>query len=178
MLDRLIDFLLSVVDLFYFVRVVDSWEKGVVLRLGRYRRTVGPGWHLVWPLMIERVITADVYARPFRLPPQSLTTSDDIAVVVSAVVTCKVANVRKVLLDCGNHEEALADSLTGTIAQHVTGAAWSDLTTEEFWSTVTTATHERARKWGLKVIEVQPADVTRCKSLRLFQPVPPPHQDA
>jgi regulator of protease activity HflC (stomatin/prohibitin superfamily) len=173
-LDKLIDFLLSVVDLFYFTRVVDSWEKGVVLRFGRYKRTVGPGIHWVAPFMIERLISADVYARPFRLPPQSLTTADGVAVVVSAVVTCKVANVRKVLLDCGNHEEALADSLTGTIAQQVTGAAWSDLTTDEFWRTVTTATHERARKWGLKVIEVQPADVARCKSLRLFQPSPPP----
>ncbi len=168
MLDRLIDFLIQFIELFYVARVVDQWEAGVVLRLGRYARDARPGLCWVWPLGIEHVWTVDTYPRPSRLPTQSLTTADGVAVVISAVVTSRICNPKRVILECGDAEEALIDSLTGTLAEHVTGAQWSDLTTEEFWRTVTTYAAKRARKWGVKVLSVQPADVARCKSLRLF----------
>ncbi len=174
MFDKLVDVLLSCIDLFYFVRVVDEWEGGVVLRFGRYHRTVKPGWHFIWPFLIERLITQDMFPVPSKLDAQSLTTADGVAVVVSSVVTWKAHNVRKVLLECGGHEEALLDSVTGVLAQHVTGANWADLVTEEFRRTITTAVKERARKWGIKVLDVQMRDVARCESLRLFQPCPPP----
>lgn len=166
--EKIVDVLLSCVELFYFVRIVDAWESGVVLQFGRFRRAVGPGWRLVCPFGIDRLITVDTYPRISRLQTQSLTTADGVAVVLSAVVTHKVVNPKKVILDCGDAEEALIDSLTGTLAEHVTGAMWVDLTREEFWRTVTTYAGKRAKKWGVKVLSVQPADVARCKSLRLF----------
>lgn len=167
-IEKIVDFLLGCIDLFFFVRIVDPWEGGVVLRLGRYHRTVKPGWRLLWPLGIERLCTVDTYPRISRLSTQSLTTADGTAVVISAVVTHKVTNPKRVLLECGDAEEALIDSLTGTLAEHVTGASWKDLTTDEFWETVTTYAGKRAKKWGVKVLSVQPADVARCRSLRLF----------
>ncbi len=168
MFEKLVDFLLGVIELFYVTRVVSDWEQGVVLRFGRYKRDASPGLRWVWPLGIERLVTTVNFPRPARLPPQSLTTSDGVAVVVSAVVTHKVQNARKVLLECGDAEEALLDSLTGVIASHVTGATWSDLTGAEFWDTVTSDACKKAKSWGVKVLSVQPADVARCRSLRLF----------
>jgi regulator of protease activity HflC (stomatin/prohibitin superfamily) len=172
--DKLVDLLVQFIDLFFFVRIVSVWEKGVVLRLGRYSRTVGPGWHLVWPFHFENLLTEHITPATTKLDAQSLTTSDGVAVEVSAVVTWRIVNVRKVLLECEGHEQVMLDSTTGVLAEHVTGVAWSDLTTEEFRRTLTTAVHARAKKWGIKILQVQLKDVTRCRSLRLFSGSAPP----
>ena len=155
--------------------IVEQWESGVILRFGKFKRPAPPGFRLRWPLGVETLYTVDTYPRPARLPAQSLTTADGAEVVVSAVVTHRVANAKRVLLECGNAEEALIDSLTGVLAEHVTGASWADLTTREFWDTVRSDAQRKAKTWGIKILTVQPADVARCPSLRLFgsQPTPP-----
>jgi len=168
-LEKIVDVLLSCIELFYFLRIVDPWEAGVVIRMGRYHRTVESGWHWLWPLGFERLITQDMYLIPTRLGVQNLTTADGVEVGISAVVTWRAQNVRKVLLECGGHEEALLDSTSGVLASHVTGSTWADLTSEEFKQTITTDVAAKAKKWGVKVSEVQLRDVTRCSSLRLFQ---------
>lgn len=168
MFDKLVELLVQFVDLFFFVRIVDAWESGVVLRLGRYHRTVGPGPHLLWPLHVERLLCTHTNRSTTRLEAQSLTTSDGVAVVVSAVVTWRVTNARKVLLECDGHQQVMLDSSTGVLAEFVTGVSWADLVTEEFRSTITTAIAGKAKKWGIKVTQVQLCDVTRCRSLRLF----------
>lgn len=166
--DRLIEWLISIIDLFFFVRVVDTWEAGVVLRLGHFHRNAGPGWHFVAPFKIERLITTHTNRSTTRLDPQSLTTADGVAVVISAVVTWRVTSARKVLLECDGHQQVMLDSSTGVLAEFVTGVTWADLVTEEFRRTITSAVAQKAKKWGIKVIQVQLCDVTRCRSLRLF----------
>jgi regulator of protease activity HflC (stomatin/prohibitin superfamily) len=174
--DKLVELLVQFIDLFYFVRVIDQYMGGVVLRLGKYHRTLGPGAHMVWPLGIERVLMQHTNPSTTKLDAQSLTTADGVAVVVSAVVTWRVSNVRKVLLECDGHEQVMLDSTTGVLAEHVTGVVWSDLVTEEFRCTITSAVAQRARKWGIKVMKVQLKDVARCRSLRLFSGSAPPVQ--
>lgn len=170
--DRLVELALQFIDLFYVARVVDAWESGIVLRLGRFHRRVGPGLRWVLPLSLERLVTHPMTPDTVKLDAQSLTTADDVAVVVSAVVTWRVGDVKKLILKTNGHEQVLLDSATGVLADHVTGVTWKDLCTEEFRATITSAVQARARRWGIKVLEVQLKDVSRCPSLRLFAASP------
>lgn len=167
MFDKLVDVLLQWLDLFAFVRIVHTYEKAVVLRLGRYHRTLEPGWHFVLPFRIEETLHEHVVPTTTNLAPQSLTTADDVSVVCAAVVTWQVRNVRKILLECEGKEQVMLDACAGVIAQHVTGATWRDLTTDEFARTVTSDVRSRAKKWGIRVIQVQFTDVAKCRAYRL-----------
>jgi regulator of protease activity HflC (stomatin/prohibitin superfamily) len=166
--DKLIEYLVSWIDLFKPLRVVQAWEKAVLLRRGLYVRTLDPGWHWVIPLAIDEVIRESVVTDTTRTSAQSLTTSDGVNVAVSVVVTWRVQNVRKVLLEVQGKEQAMLDAATGVIARHVTSARWADLTSDEFMRTVQTEITARAKRWGLKVEDVSWHDLAQCTSLRLL----------
>jgi regulator of protease activity HflC (stomatin/prohibitin superfamily) len=168
MFDKLVETLIQFFDLFFFARIVDEWESGVVLRFGRYSRSVGPGWHLIVPLGVERLVTQDMYPAVAKLAVQSLTTADGFAVAVRALVTWRAQNARKVLLECGGAEEALVDSVTGVVARHVMGVNWRDLVSEEFAAMVTADVTKKAKTWGVKVLAVQLSDVVKCRTYRIL----------
>jgi len=168
MFDKLVDLLIQFLDLFFFVRIVDEWESGVVLRFGRFHRLAGPGWRLIVPLGVERLITQDTYPVVSKLAVQSLTTADGFAVSVRALVTWRAQNVRKVLLECGGAEEALVDSVTGVVARNVMAVNWRDLVSEEFAKMVTSDVTRKARTWGVKVLAVQLSDVVKCRTYRIM----------
>ncbi len=52
------------------IRTVQAYELGVVTIFGSYRRTVGPGFHVVSPIM--RILRVDMRRRPVRISGFSL----------------------------------------------------------------------------------------------------------
>lgn len=65
MLDRLIDLLVEFVELFQCFVYIDEFEEAVVLRAGRYNRTIGPGFHWIIPFNIEDLIDVNIKPEPF-----------------------------------------------------------------------------------------------------------------
>ena len=168
MFDKLVEFVIRFADLFRFWCVINQWERGIVLRLGKYHRAARPGLIWLWPFAIEHVFFEEVYRKVASLPPQSLTTADGKGVIVSAVVTYRVRNAKQVILQAGGHEEAIIASVPGTIGELVMAANWIDLNTEEFRQTVTNYANTAARGWGMEVEEVKFSNLVAARSLRLF----------
>ena len=169
MLDRLIDFLLSCIRLFEFWIVVDAYQKAVVLRFGRFHRELDPGLHWMVPFGIDRALTDSVVPRTINLGPQSLTTRDGRSVVVSAVVTCRVANIKQALLEVEGVNHAVRDASFAEIAGVVLRTDWERLSHADLGEELAAACHKRARKWGIEIIRVQLSDVALSRSLRLWQ---------
>lgn len=167
MLDKLIELLVQFIELFYVWRICDQWERGVVLRFGKFNRLVKPGRLWVWPLGIERVLTEDTYQKVATLPTQSLTTADGKGVVLTPVLTYRVRNAKKVILQAGGHEEAVLAIVPGTVSELVSGGRWADLVTEEWRATVLSACQERAGEWGMQVLDVRFADLVQARTYRL-----------
>lgn len=169
MFDKLIDVVINFIDLFYFVRVVDAWERGIVLRLGQVHRNVRPGLVFHLPFGIERVVCEDVNDRVAdNMPTQSLTTADGVGVVLTPLVVYAVKNVKRLVLRAGGKEEAVVDSVCGVISDHVARVNWADLHTEEFQQTVLSAANERASYWGVAIRAVAFKDLVKTRSLRIF----------
>src|SRR3989338_8694270 len=83
------------------LRILQEYERGVVLMLGRFWKVKGPG--LVWVVPIlqtmkvvdTRIVTMDV-------EPQDVVTKDNVSVKVNAVVYFKVVEPRRATLDVQN----------------------------------------------------------------------------
>jgi regulator of protease activity HflC (stomatin/prohibitin superfamily) len=167
-LDRLIDFVLGVLDLFRFWEVIDHYEQGVVLRLGRFDRTITPGFHWILPFGIDSVLTDNVVPRTVKLDAQSLTTKDERNVVVSGVITARISDIEKALLNVEGVDHALRDSTYAAIASGVATASYSSLHTDEFMDSLTKVARKQAWRYGVEILRVQLVDVSLCRSLRLW----------
>ena len=80
------------------IRIVSQFERGIVLRLGKYKRTLNPGLNVVNPFF-DKVIKVDVRTRPMDIPKQEVITKDNVTVNVDAVVYSKVINPQKAVLE-------------------------------------------------------------------------------
>lgn len=93
-------FVIIVVLLFLFsaVKILQEWERGVVLRLGKFQAVRGPGITIVIPLIetirriSTRVITVDV-------PPQDVITRDNVTLKVNAVVFFRILSPKEAVVN-------------------------------------------------------------------------------
>jgi regulator of protease activity HflC (stomatin/prohibitin superfamily) len=67
------------------VRVVQQYEKGIVLRLGKFAGLADPGITFLIPF-IDSLIKVDMRELVINVPPQQVITEDNVTVNVDAVV--------------------------------------------------------------------------------------------
>ena len=71
------------------VRIINQYERGVVQRLGRFRKILDPGLHVIIPY-IDTMRNVDVRTTPMDVPKQEVITKDNVTVNVDAVVYFRV----------------------------------------------------------------------------------------
>lgn len=104
------------------IKIANQWEKGVVLRMGRFIGLKGPGLFFIIPV-IDRVDSyIDQRLRVTDVRAESTLTKDTVPVTVDAVVYWTVWDVEKAALEVQQYMEAIYYvALTGlrdTIGKH------------------------------------------------------------
>lgn len=170
MLDRLIDLIVQFLYLFRFGCVCDAYEVGVILRLGRLRKVIGPGFHWMLPFALETVITDRSVPTASDLPMQFLTLADGKVIAVGPVVTFRTNDAVKFLLESDDAESALRDSARGKVREVLSLLTWAELVQdqEEINDRLTKAVRKDAWRWGIEVTRVALADLAPAKILRVI----------
>src|SRR5437667_207368 len=73
--------LLGLITLARSARIVKQYEKGLVMRLGKYRSTVDSGLTFLTPF-VEDLITVDMREKVINVEPQKVITKDNVTVTV------------------------------------------------------------------------------------------------
>ena len=76
------------------LKVVNQYERGVVLTLGRYTGMKEPGLRFLVPAF-QRLIKVDVRSMPIDVPKQEVITKDNVTAAVDAVVYLRVVDPAK-----------------------------------------------------------------------------------
>jgi regulator of protease activity HflC (stomatin/prohibitin superfamily) len=166
-LDKLLDLFISCFQFFVPFYVIDAYERAVVLRWGHFHQEVGPGFHWCVPFNIDRVLKDNVVARTHTMTAQALTTSDGRTISVTAVITARISDIRKALLEVENMDHALLDACSAAIGAHVAAHTWDSLRTEPAADTLTKACRAGAWRYGVHIKRVQLADLALCRVIRL-----------
>ena len=171
MLERIFDFIASSWNVIKPWVVVADYEGGVVLRFGRYDRTLEPGLHWKLPLA-DSTITTSTVITTMALRPQTLTTRDDLSVVISAIVKYHIADVRAYLLDIWDSADVLNDVTLGAIKEIVASVEYTDLQKLEIEEKVLDFVRAEAEKFGVHVHKVTFSDLGKVRSIRLITSEP------
>ena len=155
-------------------RIVSQYEKGLVLRLGRYSTTVGSGLTFLWPV-IESMIKVDMRERVINVEPQKVITKDNVSVVVDAVIYYRISDPVKATFEVQNFGYA-ATTLAQTNLRNLIGDKSLDETLtarDTINANLRSVLDEATNTWGVKVtrVEVQkidpPADITEAMSRQM-----------
>jgi len=168
MLERLVEFIIDILGAFVFWAILQPYERGVLIRLGSFKRTLGPGIHWVIPFYIDNVETDNVVPTTSNLLAQSLQTRDGVAVVVSVVITYAIRDIKKVLLEVENADDVLADSTYALVGRAISNSNYDDICRPEFAESIFKEIRRAAFSWGIEVRNIGFADLAKAKSLRLW----------
>ena len=150
-----------------FFTFVDAWDEGVVLRRGKFSRSIKPGWRWHWPVL-EELHFMNVKPTALELEEQSLTTACGRRIVVRGVIMWGIRDIYKCIVEVEDAEETLADIAVGVIQELVEVTRWEDITHKWFRQDVRRAIQKQAKEWGIRVSTFKFQDLTEARSYRLF----------
>ena len=166
MFDKLIDFLIDMLDKLMPVFIVNQFDKAVLLRRGIYVKTLDGGMYFKIPFLDE-VLTQTYVTTTMNLPAQSLTTRDGKSIVVKAIIKYNIFDVKTLLLETWDAVDAISDTTQGVIKDVIMESNMDEINMETD-KAVTTKARREAKKWGVDIEKVTFTNLGAIRSIRLF----------
>lgn len=170
MLDRLIEIISNWIRELAPAVIVPSYEEGVLLRFGKFYKTLSPGIYFKLPLFDE-VVTHHTVMTTLSLPAQSLYTLDRQNIVVKGVVKYKISDVKVFLLEVYDAKDAISDMTQSIIKNVIMSKNMTDCTDIEIDGLLTKKARVEVRKWGVDIQQVTLTDLAPIRSFRLINDV-------
>ncbi|MFN2464929.1 MAG: slipin family protein [Candidatus Dormibacteria bacterium] len=143
------------------VRVLQEYERGVVFRLGRLMPIKGPGFVLIIPFGVDRLVKIDLRTVTLEVPPKEVITRDNVTIKVIAVIYFKIVDPGRAVTQVLNYVNA-----TSQIAQTTLRSVLGESTLDELLAgreqvnqRLQLIIDEHTEPWGVKVSTVEVKDV-------------------
>ncbi|MBN9096668.1 MULTISPECIES: slipin family protein [unclassified Pseudonocardia] len=150
------------------VRVVQQFERGVVLRFGQVRtETRGPGLALIAPIM-DRLHKVNMQIVTMPVPAQDGITRDNVTVRVDAVVYFRVVDPVKVVVDVQNYIHAIGQVAQASLRSIIGKSDLDDLLSnrEHLNQGLELMIDSPALGWGVHIDRVEIKDVALPESMK------------
>lgn len=143
-------------------------QVGLVRRLGKFHRYLEHGWNWKVPV-IEEAFAETSALDSTVLREQSLTTVDNVQVTLRGVITYRVVEPRKYILDCATTISVMNDVGCCVIAELIPELTGDDvLRGTAFMKELLRRTRTKARRWGVEIDSVGIVDRTAAPVYRLI----------
>jgi regulator of protease activity HflC (stomatin/prohibitin superfamily) len=146
------------------LRIVRPTEKGLVERLGKYRRFVEGGVTFLFPLL-DRIIRVNVTERMTPVQRQDVITKDKVFMGVDAVVFYRIKpdeqSVKASQYNVANFA-AQIDTLARTVLRDIIGGmdmSVANTSRPIINTSLKTALDEQTEKWGIEIVRAEIKDL-------------------
>ncbi len=149
--------------IFYrLIRIIPEQEAWVLEQLGKYRRTLGAGLHLVIPFAQRVAYKHSLKEEAIDVPPQICITQDNVQVTVDGLLYLKVVDPAKASYGIENYRYATAQLAQTTMRSEI-GRISLDHTfseREHLNDSIVKAVDEASDAWGIKVNRYEIRDIS------------------
>lgn len=138
------------------IKVINQYERGVVLTLGRFTGIREPGLRVVVPIF-QKLIRVDVRSTPIDVPKQEIITKDNVTVGVDAVVYLRVIEASKAVLETTNYVYATSQFAQAALRDVAGNADLDELLSkrEEISRHIKEIVDSQTDQWGIDVENVK-----------------------
>ena len=148
------------------LKVLNEYERGVMLSLGRFTGIKGPGVIWVWPIL-QQMRKVDLRVIVLNVPKQDVITRDNVSVKVNAVVYFRVVDPGKAIIQVANPFEATSQVAQTTLRSVLGQHEMDDLLAQrdKLNADVQKILDQNTEAWGIKVSNVEIKDVDLDESM-------------
>ena len=142
--------------LFSSFKVLPEWQRGLVLRLGRFVDVRGPGLIIIIP-GLERLIRVDTRTITMDIPPQDVITLDNVSLKVNAVLYFRITDPEKAITKVEDYHFATAQSAQTTLRSTLGQYQMDDLLSQrdKINHTLQEILDRDTEPWGIKISKVE-----------------------
>jgi regulator of protease activity HflC (stomatin/prohibitin superfamily) len=147
---------------FKLIRIVPERQAWLVEQFGKYQRTMGPGLHLVIPVIQKVAYRQLLKEEVIDVPPQICITRDNVQVNVDGVLYLQVVDPEKASYGIENYRFATAQLAQTTMRSEI-GKIELDRSFSErdaINNAIVQAVDEASDPWGIKVTRYEIRDIT------------------
>jgi regulator of protease activity HflC (stomatin/prohibitin superfamily) len=150
------------------IRKIDEWDRGIILRFGRFKKVQEPGLFILLPLADRLARIVDVRIRVTDFSAQATLTRDSVTVTVDALCFWLVWDPQKAVLEVENYEDAVAlaskTALRNSVSSH-------DLSTflehgEVIEKLILEEVDTKTTDWGITVQYIEITDIQLPEALQ------------
>lgn len=150
------------------IRIVNQYQRGVVLTLGKFTGIRQPGLRFVFP-WFQQIMLVDVRSTPIDVPKQEIITKDNVTAGVDAIVYFRVIDAPKAVLETTNYVYATSQFAQAALRDVTGNFELDELLSkrEEISAKIKEIVDSETDKWGIDVENVKiqnielPSDMKR-----------------
>jgi len=158
--------IIAIILLSASLKIVNEWERVVILRLGRIIGSKGPGIIAIIPF-IDKPLRIDLRVVTVDVPPQVIVTRDNVTVNVDAVIYYRVVDPLKAIVSVRDFYSAVRNYAQTTLRDVVSQLELDEILTkrEEVNKRLQAILDEVTEAWGVKVTAVTIKDIRLSQEL-------------
>ena len=150
------------------IKIVNQYQRGVVLTLGRLTGVRQPGFRFIFPI-IQTVIMVDIRSTPIDVAKQEIITKDNVTAGVDAIVYFRVVDASKAVLETTNYVYATSQFAQAALRDVTGNFELDDLLSkrDEISTQIKEIVDKQTDQWGIDVeaVKIQnielPSDMKR-----------------
>lgn len=154
--------LLIVIVVSYFIltrlfQIVEMREEVIQERLGKYKRTLKPGFHFLIPFVDKPAYSQEMREQVLDVPSQTCITKDNIEVQVDGLVYLKVMDAHKASYGISNYKGAAVNLAQTTMRSEIGKITLDDTFSEREMmnENIVREIDKAADPWGIKVLRYE-----------------------
>lgn len=148
---------IAVVIVVAAIKIIPQASAGIIERLGKYHRTLGPGLNLIIPGIDRLRPLVDLREKVVSFPPQPVITEDNLVVSIDTVIYFQVTNAKSATYEIENYIQGIEQLVVTTLRNSVGGLDLEKaLTSRDHINAILRGVLDEATsKWGVRVNRVE-----------------------
>lgn len=138
------------------LKTATEYNRLIIFRFGKYKRTIGPGIVYVIPFM-EKSIQIDIRIKTLDIAKQDIITRDNIPVTADTSVFYKVVNPEYATIKIENYVRAVFNYTQGALRDVVGSMELDEVLTqrEKISQEIRKVVDEETREWGIQITQIK-----------------------
>lgn len=142
------------------LKVINQYERGIVLTLGSYSYTLSPGLKIVIPIF-QRLIKVDIRITTSDIPQQEVITKDNVPIGINAVVYFQVTKPEDAVLKIQDYTYAVTQYAQTALRDVIGGVELDSLLIDrqKIADEIKKIVDSETTEWGVDVTAIKIQDI-------------------
>lgn len=141
-----------------FLIIVKQYDRGIILRLGKYHKRVGPGVQTRIPFA-DSVLVVDIREKVREFKAERMLTRDNVPVTIDAILRYRIIEDRSkdALLNVENFNEMIQQVSQTTLRNNIGSALFQEVLSKraDINTLIKSVIAQEASNWGIEVTGVE-----------------------